>query len=268
MSPFWFRCYHPWQSFMLSSLGIPTIVVIIAQVITGVHAYRNGKFFWIFLIIFVPVLGILIYFFAEMLPSMRVDRTFQSAGTQVVNTLQPTRRLQQLEEMLEEQDTMATRQAYAEELMRHERVDEAIEVLEGGLRGVFANDPQGMLALAQAYHQKGEHARAQALLDAMQEESPGFEPDTVRLLRARTRDEQGFTEEALEDYRALAQRGYSEEPRYYLALALDKLGRDDEAKEVLEQAQKYLSRSSNIYRRENQGWTKQLKQHFGAKDRG
>ena len=36
-----------WAEFMLSSLGVPTIVVIIAQVITGVHAYRNGKFFWI-----------------------------------------------------------------------------------------------------------------------------------------------------------------------------------------------------------------------------
>ena len=260
------ECYHHLQSFMISSLGIPTIFVIIAQVITGVHAYRNGKFFWIFLIIFVPILGVLIYFFAEMLPSMRVDRTLQTAGTQIVNTLQPTRRLQQLEELLEEQDTMATRQAYAEELMRHERIDEAIEVLEGGLKGVFANDPQGILALAQAYHQKGEHAHAQGLLDAMQEESPGFEPDTVRLLRARTHDEQGFTEEALEDYSALAQRGYSEEPRYYQAVALDKLGRDEEAKSVLEQAQKYLSRSSNIYRRENQVWTKQLKQYFDAKN--
>lgn len=252
---------------MLSSLGIPTFLVVIAQVITGVHAYRNGKFFWIFLIIFLPIVGTLIYFFAEMLPSMRVDRTFQNAGTQVANTLQPTRRLQQLEELLEEQDTMATRQAYAEELLRHERVDEAIEVLEGGLRGVFANDPQGMLALARAYHQKDDHAYAQQLLDAMQEESPGFEPDTVRLLRARTRDEQGFTEEALEDYRDLAQRGYSEEPRYYLALALDKLGRDEEAQAVLEQAQKYISRSSTIYRRENQVWTRQLKQHFDAKGR-
>ena len=251
---------------MLSSLSIPTIVVIIAQVITGVHAYRQGKYLWLFLIIFVPVVGILIYFFAEMLPNLRVERSFQQVGTGVANTLQPTRRLTQLAEQLEEQDTMATRQAYAEELLAHERPDEAIAVLEGGLKGVFENDPQGLFALAKAYAQKEDHAKARVLLEDIQEHSPAFEPDKVRLLRARMLYAQGYPDEAIAEYRALAQRGFSEEPRYYLAVALDETGREGEAREVLEQAQKYYSRSSNIYRRENGPWLKRLKAYF-AKDR-
>ncbi len=243
------------------------LLILVAQIICGVHAYRNGRYLWIALIIFVPVVGVLIYFFAELLPSLRVDRRFQGAGTQVINTLQPTRRLQELEEILSEHDTIATRQAYAEELMRHGRLDEAIEVLEGGLRGVFADDPQTLFALAKAYVAKDEPAHAQAILDDIREESPGFEPDKVRLLRARMLEAQGKLEAAIPEYRALAQRGYSEEPRYHLALALDKRGDAEAANEVFEGALKYYNRSSGIYRRENSPWIRGLKQHFANRGR-
>ena len=246
---------------------ISGFLIIIAQVITGVHAYRRGNYLWLLLIIFIPLLGVLIYFFAEMLPSLRSGRSFQGAGTQVANTLQPTRRLKQLEEQLEEQDTLAVRQAYAEELLRFERTDEAIAVLEGGLKGVFASDPQGMQALAKAYLQKGDYEKALTLLNDLRDESPGFEPDRVRLLRARALEQLGELDEALNEYRELSQRGYSEEPRYRLALALDKAGFEDEAEAVYAEAQKYFERSSGIYRRENAPWNKQLRQYFNAKSK-
>lgn len=249
------------------TLSISGLLVLIAQVITAVHAYRQGKFLWIALIVFVPVLGVLIYFFAEMLPSLRLDRGFRRAGGQVADTLRPGRRLQALAEQLEEQDTMAVRQAYAEELLNAGREDEAIDVLRGGLKGVFATDPQGLTVLARAHLQKGEFSEAQSLLDELLEASPGFEPDKVRLLRARSLEGQGLLDEAVAEYRSLVQRGLSEEPRYYLAVALDKAGQPDEAHTVFEQAKKYFERSSNLYRRDNTFWLRQLKKYFVDKPR-
>ena len=246
------------------TLSISGILILIVQVVTGVHAYRQGKYLWIALIVFVPVLGVLIYFFAEMLPSLQAGRGFQRAGTQVADTLRPGRRLQALEEQLQEQDTMAVRQAYAEELLTAGREDEAIEVLKGGLKGVFATDPQGLTVLAQAHLQKGEFRETQTLLDGVLENSPGFETDWVRLLRARALEGQGFSDEAVTEYRSLVARGLSEEPRYHLAVALDRAGRTDEAREVLEQAQKYYGRSSGLYRRDNGVWLRQLKKYFAS----
>ncbi|CAN5749180.1 hypothetical protein BH24DEI2_BH24DEI2_06470 [soil metagenome] len=249
------------------TLSVSGILILIAQVVTAVHAYRQGKLLWIALIIFVPVLGVLIYFFAEMLPSLQAGRGFQRAGVQVADTLRPGRRLQALEEQLQEQDTLVVRQAYAEELLSVGRNDEAIDVLRGGLKGVFATDPQGLTVLARAYLQKDEFGQAQTLLDGILEDSPGFETDRVRLLRARALEGQGILDEAIAEYRSLVARGLSEEPRYYLAVALEKAGRDPEAREVLEQAQKYFQRSSGLYRRDNGVWLRQLKKHFADKAR-
>ncbi len=259
------------------TLSISGILVLIAQVVTAVHAYRRGKLLWIVFIVFVPVLGVLIYFFAEMLPSLQAGRGFsgrgfsgrgfQRAGVQVADTLRPGRRLQALEEQLQEQDTMAVRQAYAEELLAADREDEAVDVLRGGLKGVFATDPQGLTVLARAYLQKGEFREAQTLLDGVLADSPGFETDKVKLLRARALEGRGFLDEAVAEYRNLVQRGLSEEPRYYLAVALDQAGRNDEAREVFEQAKKYFNRSSNLYRRDNGLWLRQLKKYFADKAR-
>ncbi len=254
------------------TLSVSGILILIAQVVTAVHAYRQGKLLWIAFIVFVPVLGFLIYFFAEMLPSLQAGRGFsgggfQRAGVRVADTLRPGRRLQALEEQLQEQDTLVVRQAYAEELLAAERTDEAIDVLKGGLKGVFASDPQGLTVLASAYLQRGEFAQAQTLLDKILEDSPGFETDRVRLLRARALEGRGFLDEAVAEYRSLVQRGLSEEPRYHLAVALEKAGRTEEAREVVGQAQKYFQRSSGLYRRDNGVWLRQLKKHFADKAR-
>lgn len=241
------------------------LLILIVQIYFGIHAYRKGKFFWIFLILFFPVVGVAIYFFVEYLPTMRVERGLQRAGTQVVNTLNPSRRLEMLEEQLAEFDTIVTRQDYAKELALLNRDEEAIEVLEEGLRGAFVNDAQTLFQLAQLYAKKQDAVKAQGLLETIQQEDAGFYPEDVRLLRARMLEAQGQLDDALIEYEALAQRGLSEEPRFYLALALDKQGNHEAANEVFEQAQKYMQRSSGIYRRENQTWHKQMKQYFSDK---
>ena len=242
------------------SFSLYGMLILAGQVITGVHAYRQGKYFWILLIIVLPLLGMLIYFFAEMLPTMRLERRLQSTGKQVADTLQPGRRLKQLEEALEDQDTIALRQAYAEELLVHERYDDAIKILEEGLTGVFVNDSQGLFTLANAYFQKGDAAKAEALLETLIEDDPSFEASKVKLLYARALEAQEKTESAITIYRDLAGRNLSEEPRFYLLRALDKLGQGENWDSIFEQSQKFYDRSSRIYKQENQAWMKQIKQ--------
>lgn len=59
------------------------------QVFFAVHAYRNGKTGWIFIILFFPMAGVLIYFFAEYLPDLRHGTTVKDVSASLVKKFAP-----------------------------------------------------------------------------------------------------------------------------------------------------------------------------------
>jgi len=46
-------------------------LLIAAQVLCIIHAYKTGRRNWIYLLIFLPGIGVLIYLFMEILPDIR-----------------------------------------------------------------------------------------------------------------------------------------------------------------------------------------------------
>ncbi|MCJ7772769.1 MAG: hypothetical protein MUP22_06500, partial [Desulfobacterales bacterium] len=48
------------------------ILGIIIQIYFAIHAGRTGRYWWIFIIIFFPLVGSLIYFFVEYLPEKQM----------------------------------------------------------------------------------------------------------------------------------------------------------------------------------------------------
>ena len=73
-----------------SLLGLASLAV---QVFFAVHAYRSGRIWWIFVLFFFPVVGPLVYLFAEYLPSARAGRLdLDGMGRRVVERLNPQRR--------------------------------------------------------------------------------------------------------------------------------------------------------------------------------
>ncbi|PLY05430.1 MAG: hypothetical protein C0622_01700 [Desulfuromonas sp.] len=46
------------------------IIELIAQIYFAVHAGRTGRYWWIFIIIFFPLIGSVVYFFVEYLPEL------------------------------------------------------------------------------------------------------------------------------------------------------------------------------------------------------
>ena len=47
------------------------ILELIVQVYFAIHAGKTGRYGWIFIILFFPLVGSIIYFFVEYLPEMR-----------------------------------------------------------------------------------------------------------------------------------------------------------------------------------------------------
>ncbi|MEJ0008405.1 MAG: tetratricopeptide repeat protein [Steroidobacteraceae bacterium] len=135
---------------------------------------------------------------------------------------------------------MASSQRYAEELLRHNRFQDAIDVYRKILTGLYAHDPDLMLGLARAQFGGGDAPAARATLDEAIQMNPGFRSPEGHLLYARALEAEGNAEKALQEYHGLSTSYPGAEAAVRYAQLLKAQGRVEEsravAKELLEQA--------------------------------
>jgi hypothetical protein len=107
--------------------------------------------------------------------------------------------------------------------------DDAVSLYRSCMHGMFADDPNLVLALAGALVKKNDNAEARARLNQLQALDAAFKTNEVSLLRARLLEGEGETHAALQEYEALLPVYVGLEPRYRHALLLKQAGRDDDA---------------------------------------
>src|SRR5215467_5608490 len=100
------------------------ILPYIVQALLIVHVIKTGRNqLWIWVLLFVPVGGGLAYLVVEILPEMFRSRTAQRAARGFKKAIDPGADLRRAENEARVAGNVATRQRYAEELLRHERYD-------------------------------------------------------------------------------------------------------------------------------------------------
>jgi hypothetical protein len=214
---------------------------IILDVLLVIHVFRTGRnTLWIFLIIFLPVAGAIAYFIVEVLPELLRSRTLQATRRSVKQALDPEAQLRRLQDEAQVTQNVASSQRLAEELLRHERFQDAAAVYRKILTGLYAHDPDLMLGLARAQFGGGDAPAARATLDEALRINPGFRSPQAHLLYARALEAEGNAQKALEEYQALSTSYPGAEAAVRYAQLLKAQGRVEEsrtvAKDLLEQA--------------------------------
>src|ERR1700733_143283 len=214
---------------------------IILDVLLVIHVFRTGRnTLWIFLIIFLPVAGAIAYFIVEVLPELLRSRTLPATRRSVKQALDPEAQLRRLQDEAQVTQNVASSQRLAEELLRHERFQDAAAVYRRILTGLYAHDPDLMLGLARAQFGGGDAPAARATLDEALRINPGFRSPQAHLLYARALEAEGNAQKALEEYQALSTSYPGAEAAVRYAQLLKAQGRVEEsrtvAKDLLEQA--------------------------------
>jgi len=214
---------------------------ILLNVLLIVHVIRTGRnTFWIFVIVFVPVAGPIAYFILEVLPELMQSRTLQSTRRSVKLALDPEGQLRRLQDEAQVTQNVASNQRLAEELLRHNRFEEAAAVYRKILTGLYAHDPDLMLGLARAQFGGGDMSAARATLDEAMRLNPDYRSPQAHLLHARALEAEGNAEKALQEYQALSTSYPGAEAAVRYANLLKAQGRVEEsrtvAKDLLEQA--------------------------------
>ena len=234
------------------SLLILSIIVQVALIIHVVKTGRNQIWIWVLALLSLP--GAIAYIAVEILPELFRSRTAQRTARGLRKAMDPGADLRRYENEARVASNVASRQRYAEELVRHERYDEAIGQYREALTGLYEHDPNLMLGLAQAQFGKGEAAAARATLDELIQRNPDFRSPAGHLLYARALEAEGNVPKALEEYAVLAPSYPGAEASVRYAQLLQAQGRRAEAQKVARELLEQARIAPGHYRRAQRPW--------------
>jgi len=231
------------------------ILPYIIQALLIVHVIKTGRNqLWIWVLLFVPVGGGLAYLVVEIIPELFRSRTGQRAARGFRKAMDPAADLRRAEGEARVTGNVASRQRYAEELVRHERYDEAIAQYRGALTGLYEHDANLMLGLAQAQFGKGDAQGARVTLDELIRRNPDFRSPTGHLLYARALEAEGDVTRALEEYRVLATSYPGAEAAVRYAQLLQAQGQRAEAQKIARELLERARIAPGHYRRAQRSW--------------
>ncbi len=232
-----------------------SIVSIIIQVLLIVHCIRTGRnFLWILAIALLPLVGTLAYIAVELVPDLFRSDTARRTARGMKKALDPGADLRRYADEARLTGNVASRQRYADELVRHGRYDEAIATYGQALSGLYEHDPNIMLGLARAQFGKGDAAAARTTLDELTRLNPDFRSPEAQLLYARALEAEGNVAKALEEYRVLAPAYPGAEASARYAQLLKGQGKSAEAAAVARELLEQARLAPAHYRRAQREW--------------
>lgn len=240
-------------------------LVLLAQILFAVHVVRTGRpYYWIYLIVFVPVLGMAVYAVCEFLPEMMNSRRSRSAAAGVVGVLDPGRALREAVRAVEMTPTAKNKATLAEQYLLAGRAGEAVALYRETLTGIHATDPGMMLGLARALHAEGDAAGTEQVLEELRAANPRYNSPEGHLLYARCLKEQNKTAAALKEYAALVNYYPGQEARVRYALLLETCDRQAEARRLYDEVIQAIDYGPRHQYREQREWYELAKRQRGA----
>jgi hypothetical protein len=232
------------------------ILPYIIQALLIVHVIKTGRnFLWIWVLVLLPYgLGAIVYVGAEIIPDLLRGRTARRTARGFKRVMDPGADLRRYENEAQVTGNVASRQRYAEELVRHQRYGEAIAQYRQALSGLFEHDPNLMLGLAQAQFAQGDARGARTTLDDLIARNPDFRSPEGHLLYARALEAEGNVSKALEEYRTLAPAYPGAEASVRYAQLLKAQGEAAEAQRVVRELLERARIAPGHYRRAQREW--------------
>jgi hypothetical protein len=231
------------------------LILGVLDIVLVVHAAKTGRFSpWAYVILLLPGIGGLVYVLVELVPEWFGSYQGQKARKRFVSAVDPERQYRVLVDQLAITDTIANREALAAECLALGKFDEAKQHYDEILARPLGEEPIYMLGRARAEFGLGHAAETVATLDELRRRWPDYQSADGHLLYARALEEAGRTDAAIEEYKALAGYFPGAEARARYGMLLNRLGRRDEARQVLTDLLTHMRRAPKYVRKVQAAW--------------
>lgn len=189
------------------------ILILLIQGVCLYHIWKTGRpYYWIFVIIFLPLIGGIFYILTQMVQKNEVDK-LQRDLTAVIN---PTKKITDLRAQLDFADTFQNRVNLADALLEQGNYSEAVGHYRDALSGNFSNDVHVKMQLIRAYQAQGETDWIIQEAESIKEH-PEFLKSPVVLYYALALDAKGDSEAAQPYFESIDKRYSNYAERVQLA---------------------------------------------------
>ena len=223
----------------------------------ALHAHKTGRpQFWLYILLFVPVVGSFAYVLFELLPEMAQTRRGRQVAQDLRTVIDPDRDFRALSSKVNEQDTVAAKCAFAEECERKGMWREAIAMYKSAAQGVYADEPDVLKGLARAELGSGDAAAAEATLNKLRTAHPAYQNQDAHLTFARALEAQARTREAADEYKELIGYYVGLEARTRYGLLLQQLGEPAGARKMFEEVVRASDASGIVLSADDKDWAR------------
>jgi hypothetical protein len=244
---------------MFLNYGSYYYLIIGLQIFCAVHSYRRGTLNrWLLLIIFLPVIGSIIYLYSEVIQggkSFVKPVNYSKAGSK------PRTNIKKLEEELRFTDTFANRVKLADAYLATGETEKAIELYTTSLTGAFAENEHVMQQLMVAYYEQKQYGDVVRLAKKLYK-LPQFARSKWHMLYAMSLEKLGEIEKAETEFKLMKGRYAYFEQRYQYGLFLKRNNRDEEAKQIFTNMLEEEAHLSPVERKSNRTWFVKAKEEL------
>ncbi|HKO81149.1 MAG TPA: PLDc N-terminal domain-containing protein [Chitinophagaceae bacterium] len=230
------------EYFYIITLGLQAICVF--------HCIRRGtQQKWIWLIVFLPIIGSIAYIFTEMFSGNEVQNLQSGIGA-VVN---PGGRIKKLEDNLRFADTFNNKVALADAYLAKGEYNRAIELYESSLTNNFVENEHVLSQLIIAYSLVGRYEEIIPLAKKIYKQ-PQFLRSKAHICYIKALVKTGNAALAETEFKSLNSRFSNFEARYEYGMFLIQSNHEQEGKKLLSDLLTEMSHLTSIEKRSNHLW--------------
>ena len=168
------------------------VLELLFQIYFAVHAGKSGRYSWIFIILFFPVIGSLIYFFVEYLPELQMNNIAKKARKP---KKQPN--IKELKTRLELTDSVKNRLDLAMAYFQAGQFEASIDLLEKSLNGVYAKDLNIIEGLCHSHFHNNNYSKVSEYIEKYYTANNGVLSKNLQMIREKLNENDDSLQEAL-----------------------------------------------------------------------
>jgi hypothetical protein len=213
-------------------------IMLVLQVACIVHVFRNGRnTAWVMAIAFLPLVGLMAYFWVEILPGLRRNPRMRKVHGQIADKIDPDRNVRAALDAVAFSDTVGNRMALGDALAARGEHREAMAEYRAADAMTHRPDAVVIMRIATSATELGSTHETRTALARLPHTQSQSELDRRSYLIGRTTEDEGDASKALTIYEGIVGRVPGDEVRCRMAALYLKAGDKTAARRTLEEVQ-------------------------------